>query len=266
MAGGGADLEGQGADRHRVRPDAAGPGAVHLSASGGQPGLYPGAAGPEGHRYRVRDGTAEQRRPAAAGPDERGSWPARATGRGVSPDAAGRRSRHPDERCLGCLRRQGGGDRCWCLGHERRGDRARHAGRSAVARPQHRPTAGGGPDLPGASADHRLQCVRGRARCAGRRSGDRRRAGPGRQGADLDQQRARLANALRQCSRRHRHRPRRLLRGQSTDHACRADLPSAQIGVLLRGQHAGRSAQHLDLCADQCHASVRAQPCQQRLA
>ena len=37
-------------------------------------------------------------------------------------------------------------------------------------------------------------------------------------------------------------------------------LPGARLGVLLRGQHAGRGAEHLDLRADQRHAAVRAQP------
>ena len=60
VAGLGADLEGQGTDRDRVRPDAPWPGAVHLPASGSQQGLHPGPAGPEGHRHCVRDGPAEQ--------------------------------------------------------------------------------------------------------------------------------------------------------------------------------------------------------------
>ena len=75
------DPEGQGADRGRVRPDAAGPDPVHLPAPGRQSGLHPGPAGPQGHRDRVRDGPAARRRAAAAGPDERGGRPAGAAGR-----------------------------------------------------------------------------------------------------------------------------------------------------------------------------------------
>ena len=50
------------------------------------------------------------------------------------------------------------------------------------------------------------------------------------------------------------------------DHPRRADLPGAQLGVLLRRQHAGRGAAHLDLRAHQRHAAVRAQPGRQGLA
>ena len=54
----------------RVRPDAAGSGALHLPPSRRRPGLHARAAGPEGHRDRVRDRPAAQRHAAAAGADE----------------------------------------------------------------------------------------------------------------------------------------------------------------------------------------------------
>ena len=59
-------------------------------------------------------------------------------------------------------------------------------------------------------------------------------------------------------ARGHLHRPGRLLRGLAPDHARRPDLPGARLGLLLRGQHAGRGAAHLHLRADQRHAAVRA--------
>ena len=49
-------------------------------------------------------------------------------------------------------------------------------------------------------------------------------------------------DAAGQRAGRHRDRPGRLLRGQPADHPRRADLPGAQLGVLLRGQHARRGA------------------------
>ncbi len=56
---------------------------------------------------------------------------------------------------------------------------------------------------------------------------------------------------------RHRHRPRRLLRDQPADHACRAHLRARRGHPLLRDQHAGRRAPHLHVRADQRHAALR---------
>ena len=117
-----------------------------------------------------------------------------------------------------------------------------HAGRGAAAGPQHRQAPRGRPDLPGTPADHRLQRVRGGTGGARCRSGHRRGAGARRQGADADQQRAGVADAAGQRAGRHRDRPGRLLRGLPADHARRPDLSGAQLGLLLRGQHARRGA------------------------
>ena len=67
-------------------------------------------------------------------------------------------------------------------------------------------------------------------------------------------------------ARRHLDRPGRMLRGLQADHARRADLPGAQLGVLLRGQHAGRGAAHLDVRADQRDAAVHDRDREPRLA
>ena len=56
---------------------------------------------------------------------------------------------------------------------------------------------------------------------------------------------------------RHLDRPGRLLRGLAADHARRPDLPGARLGLLLRREHAGRGAAHLDVRADQRDAAVR---------
>ncbi len=50
-----------------------------------------------------------------------------------------------------------------------------------------------------------------------------------------------------------------------TTHA-EPDLPGAQLGLLLRGQHARRGAAHVHLRADQRDAAVRRRACQPRLA
>ena len=52
-------------------------------------------------------------------------------------------------------------------------------------------------------------------------------------------------------------RPGRLLRGHPPDHARRPDVPGAQLDVLLRGQHARRGAEHLDVRPDQRDHAVR---------
>ena len=101
-------------------------------------------------------------------------------------------------------------------GHERRGDRTRHAGRGAAAGPQHRAATAGRPDLPGSPPDDRLEQVRGRAGGAGRRPGHRGGAGARRQGADADLERAGLADEAGLGARRHLDRPGRLLRGLPT--------------------------------------------------
>jgi hypothetical protein len=66
--------------------------------------------------------------------------------------------------------------------------------------------------------------------------------------------------------RRRRHRPGRLLRDGQGDDACRSDLPGRQRRALLRRQHAGRRAAHLDLRAQQCDPAVRAADRRQGLA
>ena len=100
----------------------------------------------------------------AAGTDVGGCRPAGAAGRRLPPDAPGGRPWRPDGWRLRRLRGQGRRDRCRRIRHERRRDRARHAGRGAAAGPQHRAAAAGRPYLPGPSADHRVEQVRGRAR------------------------------------------------------------------------------------------------------
>ena len=129
------------------------------------------------HRHRLRDRPAARRLAAAAGPDVGGGRPAGAAGRLVPPDAPRRRARRADGRRPRHLRGQGGGDRRRRLRPERGRDRAGHAGRGAAAGPQRRPAAPDGRHLPGPLPDHRLQRLRGGARGAGRRPGDRRGAG-----------------------------------------------------------------------------------------
>ena len=154
------------------------------------------------------------------------------------PDAGRGRPRDPDGRRLRRVRREGGRDRRRGVRDERGRDRARHAGRGAAARPQHRPAPPGRPDLPGAPADGRLQHLRDRAGLRRRRHGHRRRAGARRQGADAGHQRAGVADAARLRAGRHLHRPGRLLRGLAAHDARRPDLQGPRLGLLLRGQHA----------------------------
>ena len=64
--------QGQGAGRRGVRPDARGADALHLPAPGRGQAADRGAAEPQGHRHRLRDGAAALGRAAAALPDVRG--------------------------------------------------------------------------------------------------------------------------------------------------------------------------------------------------
>ena len=105
--------------------------------------------------------------------------------------------------------------------------------------------------------DRDVQRLRGRARGDRRGPGHRRGPGAGREGAHAGQQRAGVPDEARLGARGHLDRPGRLLRGLPPDHARRAHLPGARLGVLLRGQHAGRGAAHLDLRADQRDPAVR---------
>ena len=98
------------------------------------------------------------------------------------------------------------------------------------------------------------------------RPGHRRGADPGRQGAEAGQQRPGVADEARLGARRHRGRPGRLLRGHPSDHARRPDLHGPRLGLLLRGQHARRGAEHLDLRADQRDAALRRRAGRQGLA
>ena len=50
------------------------------------------------------------------------------------------------------------------------------------------------------------------------------------------------------------------------DHARGPDVRGARLDLLLRGEHAGRGAEHLDLCADQRHDAVRRRAGRQGLA
>ena len=56
----------------------------------------------------------------------------------------------------------------------------------------------------------------------------------------------------------HRHRPGRVLRGLAAHDPRRPGVQGARVALLLRGQHAGRGAPHLDLRPDERDPAVRA--------
>ena len=187
------DAQGQGADRRGVPADARRSGALHLPAPGRVEGVHRRAARPQVTGIAYETVELPDRVAAAARPDVRGRRAARAAGRRVPPDALRRRPRRADGRRPRGLRGQGRGDRRRRVRHERRRDRARHAGRGAGAGPQHRPAAGRRRRLPRPPADHRVQRVRDREGRPRRRPGDRRGAGPRREGTQPDLQRAGVA-------------------------------------------------------------------------
>ncbi len=66
-------------------------------------------------------------------------------------------------------------------------------------------------------------------------------------------------------ARRHRRRPGRVLRGHPCDHARRPDVPRAQLGLLLRGEHARRRTEHLDVRTHQRDPALHRCPGEQGL-
>ncbi|CAA9347983.1 MAG: Alanine dehydrogenase, partial [uncultured Nocardioidaceae bacterium] len=260
------DPQGQGAGRGGVRPDARGPGALHLPPPRRRRAADPGARRPRGHRDRLRDRADPRPAAAAARADERGCRPARPAGRSAHAHAGAGRPRRAHGRSLRGVRREGRRHRRRRLGDERRDDRAGDAGRGAPARPRHRAAATGRPDLPGPHADRGVEPLRDRARGARRRPRHRRGARAGRQGTDAGLQRAGLPDEAGVGARRHLDRPGRLLRGLPPHDARRADVPGARLGLLLRGEHARRGAAHLDVRADQRDAALRRRARRQGLA
>ena len=80
---------------------------------------------------------------------------------------------------------------------------------------------------------------------------------PGAEGAQAGHQRAGLADEAGLGARRHRRRPGRLLRGHPPHDARGPDVRGPQLHLLLRGEHARRGAEHLDVRPHQRDAAVR---------
>ena len=143
------------------------------------------------------------------------------------------------------------------VGHERGVHRDRDGGRRLRLRPQHRPPA---------RARHRLRRARldvlrvdagDRGAPARGRPRDRRGARARREGAARDHPRAAQADEAGRGARRRLDRPGRLLRDLAADDPLRPDLRGRGHHPLLRGQHARRGADHLDLRADQRDDALR---------
>jgi NAD/NADP transhydrogenase alpha subunit len=98
-----------------------------------------------------------------------------------------------------------------------------------------------------------------RHRRAGTGGGPRRRCRAGCRcgGTEAGVGAKRQGHARRRRTRRHFHRPGRLLRNEPADHACRTDLSRARLRALLCHQHAGRGAAHQHVRADECNTAVR---------
>ena len=109
-------------------------------------------------------------------------------------------------------------------GHERGCHLPRHAGGGVGARQQHRATSSGRPDLPGSSADRRLELLRDREGVHRRRSRDRSGARRRGEGAEADSRRAGRTDEARRGPGRHCHRSGRLLRVVAAHNSRRADI------------------------------------------
>ena len=97
-----------------------------------------------------------------------------------------------------------------------------------------------------------------------RRPRDRRRARPRRQGAARRHARAARADEAQRGARRRLDRPGRLLRDLAADDPLRPHLRGRRHHPLLRGQHARRGADHLDLRADERDDALRPRPRRRR--
>ena len=86
---------------------------------------------------------------------------------------------------------------------------------------------------------------------------DRRRAGARGAGAEAGDRRDGCRDEARVGARGHQRRPGRLLRVHPAHDTFPAGLPGARFALLLCDQHAGGGAVHVDLRADQRHASLR---------
>ena len=95
---------------------------------------------------------------------------------------------------------------------------------------------------------------------------DRRGARARRQGAARHHARAARADEAQRRARRRLDRPGRLLRDLAADDALRPDLRGRRHHALLRGQHAGRGADHVDLGAHQRDDALRRQARRRRRA
>ena len=209
---------------------------------------------------RLRDGHRQARAAAAAGADERGRRQDRRRRRAPSCSrsrsaAAGILLGGVPGVAAGKVMVIGGG----VVGMNAARDRGRHGRRRLRLRPQHRLACATSTSIfAGQLLDVLARRWRSSERCA---SGPRHRRGahPRRQGSARDP-REQLVRCMkpRRRARRRRRRPGRLLRDLAPDHARRPDLRGRRHHPLLRGEHAGRRAAHLDLRADQRDAALRA--------
>ena len=201
-----------------------------------------------------------QRAAAAARADERDRGQDRHAGRRLHAREAARRARPAARRRA--RRRGGQGD-----GHRRRRRRPERGARSRSAWAP-RSTSTTATSTACATSRYLLNWprldvlrldARDRAAPAGDRPRDRRGARQGRQGAARDHARAARADEAQRGARRRLDRPGRLLRDLARHDALRPDLRGRRDHALLRGEHAGRGADHEHLGADQRDDALRAE-------
>ena len=215
--------------------------------------------------HRLRDRRGRPRAPAAAGADERGRGQDRHPGGRVHAREAARRPRHPARRRARAwppakVMVIGGGvvgmnAAFIAIGmeaevyvYDRNIDRLREL--DALLRRARL-------DLLRVDAGDRGAPARGRPR-------DRRRARPRRQGAARDHARAAQADEAGRGAGRRLDRPGRLLRDLAADDPLRPHLRGRRDHALLRGEHARRGADHLDLRADERDDALRPAPRRRR--
>ena len=232
--------------------------AVHLPAPGPRARAHEGPVRLGRHVRGLRDGRGRPRAAAAPRAHERGGGAHRHPGGRLHARAAARRPGHPPRRRARRARSHRARHRWGRRGHARRLHRHRHGGGGLRLRPLARPPAGARPRLRRAGLDRVLLAPRRGGDAAPRRPRDRRRARARGAGAPRGAAQPARAHEGARRARGRLHRPGRVLRDLAAHHALRPHLRGRRRDPLLRDEHAGRGAHHLDVRAHERHAALRA--------
>ena len=239
----------------QLRP---GPDPLHLSPSRRRRGADARADRFRRHRGRLRDGHRRPWRPAAACADERSRRTPFDPGGGDGAAEAEWRPRRAPRRRAGRARRA----RSWSSAAASSARKPRawpsaSAPRSPSSTGRCRASAPSTTSSPAASAPASRPARRSAEEVFSADAVIGAVLVPGAAAPKLVTRAMLAEHEAGRGARRRRHRPGRLLRDLARDHPCRADLRGRRHRPLLRRQHAGRGAAHLEPRAQQRDAALR---------